>query len=257
MRRRLAETRVQFHSTATCTGTCAIKGATTRELSGTKLMATLTDQQIARALEPYMPVVHGASPKSAVAIGPAFCNQVRGYVRLLLKWNRSISLTTVTNPDEILQFHFGESIFAASVVIFQNGRLADFGAGAGFPGLPVQMIAPSMGLSLVESNLKRCAFLAEVTRELGLADVTILKSRVEDLGPESGLFEFITARAFGQFELLLDRAGRMLTGGGRVILWLGEKDTESLARRRDWEWLSPVRIPNSERRFILVGSPKL
>jgi 16S rRNA (guanine527-N7)-methyltransferase len=173
-----------------------------------------------------------------------------------MKWNRSISLTTVTNPDEILQFHFGESIFAASVVVFQNSRLADFGAGAGFPGLPVRMIAPSIELSLVESNLKRCAFLAEVTRELGLAEVTILKSRVESLGPESGLFEFVTARAFGQFELLLDRAGRMLTKGGRVILWLGEKDTESLARRTDWEWISPVRIPNSERRFILVGSPR-
>jgi 16S rRNA (guanine527-N7)-methyltransferase len=228
-----------------------------RGLGDAKLMTTLTDEKIVRALEPYILAAHGRIPNAAVAMGPVFCDQVRTYVQLLLKWNRSMSLTTVTDPDEILRFHFGESILVASIVLFQNGRLADFGAGAGFPGLPVRMVAPSLRLSLVESNLKKCAFLAEVIRELGFSDVTILKSRVEDLCLESGTFEFVAARAFGQFELLLDSARRMLIIGGQVILWLGEKDTESLAKRRDWRWLAPIRIPGSERRFLLVGSPKL
>jgi 16S rRNA (guanine527-N7)-methyltransferase len=220
-------------------------------------MKTLTDDAIAQALRPY---VSGARrdphPDGALEISPEFCEQLRAYIRVLLKWNRVVSLTTITDPDEILRFHFGESIFAASSVMFQNGRLADFGTGAGFPGMPLRMAIPSLELTLVESNAKKCAFLAEVTRELGLSRVSIMRSRVEELNAVPGSFDFVAARAFGQFESLLECAKKMLGERGRVVLWLGEKDCKALSANRDWLWEEPKHIPNSERRFILVGSPK-
>jgi 16S rRNA (guanine527-N7)-methyltransferase len=219
-------------------------------------MTELTDEAIARALSPYLPVHAQSSERSALAVTPRFCDRVRAYTRLLLKWNRAISLTTVTDPHEILRFHFGESIFAASFVMFQNGRLADFGAGAGFPGLPIRMAISSMSVTLVEANLKKCAFLAEVIRQMSLPDVEILKCRVEDLKMPRGLVDFVVARAFGQFELLLAAAKRILTDTGQVILWLGERDCATLGARRDWLWRDPERIPNSQRRFILIGSPR-
>src|SRR5579862_8916516 len=83
------------------------------------------------------------------------------YVELLLKWNRKIALTTVTDPVEIIKFHFGESIFAISTGPCGKSRLADVGTGAGFPGLALALADSDLQVSLIESNLKKCAFLAE------------------------------------------------------------------------------------------------
>lgn len=245
------ETSLDSHAPETCYKEMSPPQALRHE------MEKLTDEKIASTFEPYVRLrSSGKSEDRPLAIGPAFYDQVRAYIQLLLKWNRSISLTTVRDPDEILRFHFGESLFAASILRFQNGRLADFGTGPGFPGLPIRMVTPSLKLSLIESNLKKCAFLAEAIRVLGLSGVVVLRSRAEDLRLQPGSFEFVTARAFGQFELLLRRAREILTLQGQVILWVGEKDCESIAKRDGWKWLDPVRIPNSERRFILIGSPK-
>ena len=214
-------------------------------------MEELTNEQISRELAPYLADVH-LEPPFLAARG---FDQIRAYIRLLLKWNRSMSLTSVTDPKEIVRYHFGESILAASLVEFQNGRLADFGSGAGFPGLPIRMAVSTVNVTLVESNLRKCAFLSEVVRELGLSHVGIEKFRVEDLDGQGQPFDFVTARAFGHFDLLLGAARRALTETGRTILWLGEKDCRNLMRRTDWKWLAPAHIPNSERRFILMGSP--
>jgi 16S rRNA (guanine527-N7)-methyltransferase len=220
-------------------------------------MQALTDDRIARILAPYLPATaHGDSLHPAPQLRPSFFDQLRTYVRLLLRWNRSMALTTITDPDDMIRFHFGESIFASSLLMFQNGRLADFGTGAGFPGLPIRMAVPSIRLFLAESNLKKCAFLSEVVREIGLADVSILRLRVEDGTMSEKSLDFVAARAFGQFDLLLGTARQVLVEGGHVVLWLGEKDCRSLAQRQDWNWRAPARIPDSERRFILIGSPK-
>lgn len=215
-------------------------------------MRDLTNDQMFRQLAPYV----AAGPVDESMFDAAFFDRIRSYIHLLLKWNRSISLTAVTDPKEILRFHFGESIFAASLLQLQNGRLADFGAGAGFPGLPIRIAVQSVKLSLVESNLKKCAFLAEVVRELGLSNVSVKTCRAEDLDQQRESFDFVIARAFGHFELLLAAARRTLSQSGQIVLWLGEKDSRVLAQNADWRWLGAVQIPNSERRFILVGSPQ-
>ena len=133
---------------------------------------------------------------------------IQSYIGLLLQWNRSISLTTVTDPEDVVRFHFGESLFAASCVPITDGRLADVGSGAGFPGLPLKMLIPSLDLTLIESNAKKAAFLAEAVRRLGLDGVHIFRGRMEEF--QDGLdlisstsFDVITARAFGQFDSLL------------------------------------------------------
>src|SRR6202165_197551 len=71
------------------------------------------------------------------------------YLDLLIRWNRVVSLTAVNDPEEIVERHFGESIFAASVVPL-NGRLADVGSGAGFPGVPLKILDPQLEALLLE-----------------------------------------------------------------------------------------------------------
>ena len=91
-----------------------------------------------------------------------------------------MSLTTVTNPNEILKFHFGESLFAAPAAQISDGRLADVGSGAGFPGLAIRILVEPLEVMLIESNTKKAAFLSEVSRELCLKDVEVFRGRMEN-----------------------------------------------------------------------------
>lgn len=192
-----------------------------------------------------------------ILLEPGVVQKIRSYTALLIKWNRMISLTTVTDPIEILKFHFGESIFAASQVDFVESRLADVGSGAGFPGIPLAMTVPSLDVTLIESNSKKCVFLSEVVRELRLPNVKVLRERMEnvDLGPRH--FDFIAARALGHHNELLSWAKINVSASGKVVLWLGADDSRELSRKTDWSWQEPKLIPGSDRRYLLVGSPIL
>jgi 16S rRNA (guanine527-N7)-methyltransferase len=205
-------------------------------------MAALSDKVISDEL-----LVYGASAKAEV------CSAIRAYIPLLLHWNRKISLTTVTDPLEILRFHFGESIFAASAFINQNGRLADVGSGAGFPGLPLKLLIPSLSVFLIESNAKRAAFLAEAVRELGIEGVEVYRGRFEELGFERPEFDFITARALGMHEKLVNWAKSAIKVGGSLILWLGQDDALQITMRKSWQWRKPLLIPGTRSRTILIG----
>jgi 16S rRNA (guanine527-N7)-methyltransferase len=186
----------------------------------------------------------------------ALCEKVRIYIDTLLTWNKNISLTTVTDPIEIVKFHFGESIFAASVVPMRIGRLADVGSGPGFPGIPLKMANQDLELTLIESNAKRCTFLSEVVRRLELSNVSVVHSRMEDLSAGVGVFDFITARAIGQHSEVLSWAKERLAMSGRLILWVGEDDADSLSRDPGWVWQPRALIPGSKKRYVLCGSPR-
>ncbi len=155
-------------------------------------MLPLTNTQISDALGPY-----GVRTATDLTAG------IKTYIELLLKWNRSVSLTTVTKVDDILRFHFGESLFALPMLPVEKSRLADVGSGAGFPGIPLAMARPALDVKLIEPNAKKFAFLNEVIRQLSLDNVTAVRGRTSDLLSSIGTFEVVTARAVGQFEELL------------------------------------------------------
>jgi 16S rRNA (guanine527-N7)-methyltransferase len=179
---------------------------------------------------------------------------IRDYIPLLLEWNEKISLTKITEPVEIVKFHFGESLFAASVLKMRDGRLADVGSGAGFPGLPLAMAIPGLHATLIEANAKKSAFLFEVARRLDLSNITVLRSRMEDVRSVEP-FDFICARAVGKHANLLHWSRGKLSPKGRLVLFLGEEDVEKVIREMSqWNWESPIRIPNSSRRFVLSGA---
>ncbi|MGB9068128.1 MAG: 16S rRNA (guanine(527)-N(7))-methyltransferase RsmG [Candidatus Acidiferrales bacterium] len=186
---------------------------------------------------------------------PDLAARIAAYIELLLKWNRKIALTTVTDPEEIVKFHFGESLFAVSRYNFKKSRLADVGSGGGFPGLPLALAVPTLSVTLIESNLKKCAFLAEILRELQIRNATIFTGRMESFGPGPLPFDFVAARAFGQFEELRAWARAQLSARGRLILWLGEEDAQEISTEPSWSWDMPGLIPGSKRRYLLGGSP--
>jgi 16S rRNA (guanine527-N7)-methyltransferase len=182
------------------------------------------------------------------------CDQIRTYIDLLLRWNQKTSLTTVTDPTEILRFHFGESLLASSTVPIRHGRLADVGSGAGFPAVPIRMVSEDLSVILIESNQKKATFLSEIVRELGLKNVDVRRSRMEDIELETEIVEFVTARALGINDEFLNWSREALNPTGSIVLWLGEDDATRVSKKSDWKWMDPILIPRSERRIILCGS---
>ena len=203
----------------------------------------ISDDLIIHALRPY-----------GVNVTPDLCSKIRAYVELLLRWNQKISLTTVTNPEEILRFHFGESVFSASAMKIERGRLADVGTGAGFPGLPLKLVRPEIDLFLIESNARKVVFLREAVRAMSLDGVEVLHVRMEDLAAADPPYDFVTARAVGNFEELLGWAAGRIAPTGRVVLWVGEEDMRAVSKLPGWNWSEPVHIPGSKSRYLQQGS---
>jgi 16S rRNA (guanine527-N7)-methyltransferase len=183
--------------------------------------------------------------------------QIQQYIRLLLAWNEKVNLTAIRDPLEILYRHFCESMYAGISVPVETGRLADVGSGGGFPGLPLKILRPGLRVFLVESNLKKATFLAEVTRELGLTDAQVLVRRYEELSEEVAPLDFVCSRALGEFPAFLKWAHSEQIAAKQVILWIGERDLAEIQKIDPWEWKEPIQVPNSLRRLLLVGSRRV
>src|SRR6201984_1016753 len=94
---------------------------------------------------------------------------IQRYMAMLLAWNEKMNLTAIRDPLEVLYRHFCESMYAVAAVPLKTGRLADVGSGGGFPGLALKVACPELQVTLIESNVKKATFLAEVVREVGFS----------------------------------------------------------------------------------------
>jgi 16S rRNA (guanine527-N7)-methyltransferase len=192
-----------------------------------------------------------------IAVDDSQVLQIQHYTNILRTWNEKINLTAIRDPLEILNRHFCECMYAASTVPVGEGRLADVGSGAGFPGLPLKIIRPELDVILIESNIKKATFLAEVIRDLGLADARVLVSRYEELGEEVAPLDFVCSRALGEFAPFLEWAHSEKVTAKQVILWVGARDLPEIQKIRTWEWREPIPVPHSLRRLLLVGTRKM
>ena len=206
-------------------------------------MADITDRSITLVLGEY-----------GVAATPALCLAIQKYISVLQRWNEKIALTTITDPPDIVRLHFGESMFGALAVPIKEGRLADVGTGAGFPGLPLKLLLPSLDLFLIESNAKKASFLSECIRELDLGGVEVCRGRFEAIIPTETRFDFVTARAVGGYSDLAAWSHRQLNLGGALSLWLGERDAMEVRKTSGFNWRTPVPITGSDQRVILSGT---
>ena len=203
---------------------------------------TLPEDAVRRALERY-----------SLAATAEQIEQISAYISLLLVWNEKVNITSIRDPREILYRHFCESMLARTVVPMEKGRLADVGSGGGFPGLPLKIISPDLEVLLIESNTKKATFLAEVVRELGLMGVRVMVRPYEELGEEIAPVDFVCTRALGDFDQLLSWATSRQLAVKSVVLWVGGADILKLSHQAGWTWREPVPVPDSLRRFILVG----
>jgi 16S rRNA (guanine527-N7)-methyltransferase len=175
------------------------------------------------------------------------------YIDLLVKWNARVSLTAIRDPDEIVTRHFGESYFAAKILLSEDwaGSVIDFGSGAGFPGIPLAMFRPKATVTLIESNGKKAAFLNEAVGQLGLRNIELFRGRGESCGRKADL---VVMRAVESFDRALDVAAGLVQPGGRFALLIGERQMAAAKRLEPHlSWSEPVRIPQGHKRILLVG----
>jgi 16S rRNA (guanine527-N7)-methyltransferase len=182
--------------------------------------------------------------------------QIQHYISSLLTWNDKVNLTAIRDPLEILYRHFCESMYAAVITPLERGRLADVGSGGGFPGLPLKILQPDLHVFLVECNVKKATFLAELSREIGLSGARVLVSRYEELGEELTPLDFVCSRAVGEFIPFLKWAGSERVAARQAILWIGGRDLDEVRQVSNWDWREPVAVPQSLRRFLLMGTRK-
>lgn len=178
--------------------------------------------------------------------------QIALYVKTLLFWNQRINLTSVTDTREILQRHFGESMFGAKFLASTRGTLLDVGSGAGFPGLPLKILFPSLHVKLIEPVTKKAVFLSEIVRLLEFSHVDVLRKRIEDID-EASAADCVAARAVGDLTGLLSWADSVLNVGAQTLLWLGREDAVDARRVDGWRWSDPWPIPMSRNRVVLSG----
>ena len=142
------------------------------------------------------------------------------YGRLLLEQNQVMNLTAITDPCQVARLHFLDSAALLGVADFRCKRVIDVGTGAGFPGLPLRILEPSIRLTLLDSLGKRVTWLSSVCEALSLDNVTCLHARAEEQALEQGYrdsFDFAASRAVASLELLSELCLPYVKVGGKFL----------------------------------------
>jgi len=201
-------------------------------------MPTLPQTRIADLLTPYL----GDSP-----IPENLYDSLSTYLDLLLKWNARTNLTAIREPEEIVRRHLGESLFAGlhlAPLLEPDATLLDFGSGAGFPGLPIQLLLPQLRVTLAESQGKKASFLREAVRTLNLK-TEVWAKRVEDL-PTAAKFNAVTLRAVDNMPSALAAAIPRIAPAGWLAALTGDSPSPELAAS------TKLAIPGSAQTFLAL-----
>ncbi len=148
------------------------------------------------------------------------------YERDLLNWNEKFNLTAIRDSEGIRTKHFLDSF--SCVLAWKESppkRLIDVGTGAGFPGIPLKILYPSMQLTLVESVRKKTAFCRHVVETLKLSNVDVVTGRAEELGQSPAhreTYDWVVARAVANLPVLVEYLLPFARVGGAVLAQKGQ-----------------------------------
>ncbi len=173
------------------------------------------------------------------------------YLHLMRKWNRAYNLTAIRELDDMVIKHLLDSL---SILPFiDSAPVLDVGTGAGLPGIPLALCMPDYPFVLLDSNSKKTRFLTQVKIELGIENIEVIHSRIEDYQPSYG-FEIITCRAFAALNTILDRTQHLVTSTTRVMAMKGREGMPELAKGYSQRAIHKLQVPwlNEERHLVEI-----
>lgn len=176
------------------------------------------------------------------------------FVQLLIKWNRVYNLTSVRKPDDIIIRHILDSLVVAPYL--HGRRLLDVGTGAGLPGIPLSLACPALECVLLDSNNKKIRFVRQAIADLGLENVTVEQTRIEDYRPEQG-FDVVISRAYSSLGEMHAQVERLLAPGGRLLAMKGVYPLAEMDALKDSSLaveVVPLRVPglDAERNLVIL-----
>jgi 16S rRNA (guanine527-N7)-methyltransferase len=153
------------------------------------------------------------------------------YYEELVAWNQKFNLTAITDYEGVQTRHFLDSLSVLAVpgvqeMIARPGAQAiDVGSGAGFPGIPLKLACPGLRLTLLEATGKKVTFLEHLVAHLGLAGVTAVKARAEELAREPAhreSYDLVIVRAVADVAVLAEYTLPFCRPGGLVVAHKGQ-----------------------------------
>ena len=174
--------------------------------------------------------LNGLLMQAGIVITETQKTQLVQLVELLHKWNKAYNLTSVRDPDAMLVKHILDSLVVSPHL--HGERFIDVGTGPGLPGLPLAIINPDKQFVLLDSLGKRINFIRQVILELGLTNVTPVKSRGEEYQPETG-FDGVLSRAFASLEDMLSWCHHLPSPEGSFLALKGQYPEQELAQLPD------------------------
>lgn len=157
--------------------------------------------------------------KLGIILSPFQLDQLEKYYVLLIEWNQKINLTGITEKKDVYLKHFFDSITLCKMInLSESLSLCDIGTGAGFPGMVLKIIFPSLSITLIDSLHKRILFLEKVKEELALENLEIIEARAEEYATKNReKFDIVTSRAVAQLSILLEYSIPLVKVNGYFI----------------------------------------
>jgi 16S rRNA (guanine527-N7)-methyltransferase len=172
-----------------------------------------------------------------LVLSPIQIEQLQSYLLTLSRWNETVNLTGLPLagfPDDSLARLISEPLMCASLLGSAPASWFDLGSGSGSPAIPMRVVLPAAQMTMVESKSRKVAFLREVVRTLGLDNVDVMPTRIEQLGSmvKSGTCDHLSIRAVKLDRSVANEAKRLVGYRGRVSLF-GPVDWSLLAAEFD------------------------
>lgn len=180
--------------------------------------------------------VAGVVDALGLTASPGQIRALVDYLALLARWNGVYNLTAVRDPQAMLTQHVADSLSIvaplrrdATARRIEAGRVLDVGSGGGLPGIPLAVMQPDWSITCVEPVGKKAAFIRQAAGELGLGNLDVQAQRAERLTPPP-TYDWITSRAFGSLELMVESTRRLLASGGCWVAMKGLSPTAEIDR---------------------------
>ena len=143
--------------------------------------------------------------KMNIIINDIQLNQLDRYYHLIIEWNEKINLTRIIEEKEVYLKHFYDSLTLVKMIdLSKKIKVCDIGSGAGFPGIVLKIVFPSISITLVDALQKRINFLNLTIEELGLKNIETYHCRAEDFAKiNKGKYDVVTCRAVSRLSNLI------------------------------------------------------